>query len=87
MRGCLDNLLRQTLGQRLEIIVIDSGSPEKKGALFGSIKGIILIYAIFELKNVKLSTRHGIEVLMQLAENMWSMLIPTMAIVKMPLSP
>jgi len=31
MRGCLDNLLRQTLGQRLEIIVIDSGSPEKEG--------------------------------------------------------
>ena len=33
MRGCLDNLLRQTLGQRLEIIVIDSGSPEKEGRI------------------------------------------------------
>ena len=33
MQGCLDNLLRQTLGQQLEIIVIDSGSPEEEGRI------------------------------------------------------
>ncbi|MDO9227388.1 MAG: glycosyltransferase [Pseudomonadota bacterium] len=33
LRGCLDDLLKQTLGNRLEIIVIDSGSPESEGAI------------------------------------------------------
>jgi glycosyltransferase involved in cell wall biosynthesis len=33
MRGRLENLVAQTLGERLEILVIDSGSPEDEGAI------------------------------------------------------
>ena len=33
MRGCLEDLLAQTIGERLEIIVVDSGSRENEGAV------------------------------------------------------
>lgn len=33
LRGCLDDLLQQTLGDRLEILVIDAGSPEREGEI------------------------------------------------------
>ena len=33
MDACLQNLTRQTLGERLEILVIDSGSPENEGEI------------------------------------------------------
>jgi glycosyltransferase involved in cell wall biosynthesis len=33
MEGCLEDLLRQSLGERLEIIVIDSASPGKEGEI------------------------------------------------------
>lgn len=33
LRGCLDDLLAQTLMPRLEIVVVDSGSPENEGAI------------------------------------------------------
>lgn len=33
LRGCLDDLIQQTLGDRLEIVVVDSGSPEQEGEI------------------------------------------------------
>lgn len=33
MRGCMEDLLRQSLGERLEILVIDSASPGKEGEI------------------------------------------------------
>jgi len=33
LRGCLDDLLAQTIGDRLEILVIDAGSPEREGEI------------------------------------------------------
>jgi glycosyltransferase involved in cell wall biosynthesis/predicted nucleic acid-binding protein len=33
LRGCLDDLLQQTLGDRLEIVVVDADSPEREGAI------------------------------------------------------
>lgn len=33
LRGCLDDLLQQTLGDRLEILVIDACSPEREGEI------------------------------------------------------
>jgi GT2 family glycosyltransferase len=33
MEGCLRDLVAQTLGERLEIIVVDTGSPEKEGEI------------------------------------------------------
>lgn len=33
MRGCLEDLLRQTIARDLEIIVVDSGSPEREGKI------------------------------------------------------
>lgn len=33
LRGCLDSLLAQTLGERVEIVVVDSCSPEGEGAI------------------------------------------------------
>jgi len=33
IRGCLDDLLVQTIGERLEIIVVDSGSQEDEGQI------------------------------------------------------
>lgn len=33
LRGCLDDLLQQTLGERLEILVIDACSPEREGEI------------------------------------------------------
>ncbi|MBM4063765.1 MAG: glycosyltransferase family 2 protein, partial [Planctomycetes bacterium] len=33
LRGCLDSLLAQTLGDRLEIVVVDACSPEGEGAI------------------------------------------------------
>lgn len=33
LAGCLDDLLRQSLGGRLEIVVVDAASPEREGEL------------------------------------------------------
>lgn len=33
MQGCLEDLLRQSINQELEILVIDSGSPQAEGAI------------------------------------------------------
>ncbi len=33
LAGCLDDLLQQSLGDRLEIVVVDAGSPEREGEL------------------------------------------------------
>lgn len=33
LAGCLDDLLQQSLGERLEIVVVDAGSPEREGEL------------------------------------------------------
>lgn len=33
LRGCLDDLIQQTLGDGLEIVVVDSGSPEQEGEI------------------------------------------------------
>ncbi len=33
MQGCLEDLLAQSIGQDLEILVIDSGSPQNEGAI------------------------------------------------------
>ena len=39
LRGCLDDLLAQTLGDRLEIVVIDAASPEREGELVRAYQG------------------------------------------------
>ncbi len=33
LRGCLDDLLKQTLGQKIEIILIDANSPQAEGQI------------------------------------------------------
>ena len=39
LRGCLDSLLAQTIGDRLEIVVIDACSPENEGAIVREYQG------------------------------------------------
>jgi hypothetical protein len=39
LAGCLDDLLGQTLGERLEIVVVDANSPEREGELVRAYQG------------------------------------------------
>ena len=86
MRGCLEDLLNQTLGKRLEIIVIDSGSPEREGDIVREYQKNHPNIRYIHAKIGKPFTRHGIEGSRQPEENMWSMPIRMMGTEKMPSS-
>ena len=81
MRGCLEDLLNQTLGKRLEIIVIDSGSPERRDIVREYQKNHPNIrYTIENRETIYEAWNRGSR---QPEENMWSMPIRMMGTEKM----
>lgn len=59
IRGCMDDLLAQTLGNAVEILCVDTGSNKMNRQLFADTNNTIQISNISGLTNAKPSMQPG----------------------------